>query len=106
MALQEKETLTFPLALLPQRAGHLLYPTVELHVLFDGSNHRSTANEREASSTQQGPPLHCQTDYRNQADVILVLPSLKSTTVNIDIGASAGTARLVDSEQRDEGVVS
>lgn len=111
---QEIETLTFPLALLPQRAGYLLYPTVEIRALANGldpTDQRPSAGEGDStllgkSSSSGVPPLHCETDYRNQADVILVLPNLKSSTISLDPVGPGGSAWLVESERRIEATMS
>ncbi len=113
---QENETLTFPLALLPQRAGYLLYPAVEIRALGhrpDRTDQRPSAGGvklesrlgGEASSSD-GSQLHCETDYRNHADVMLVLPNLKSSTISLDPVGPGGSAWLVESERRVEATMS
>lgn len=107
---QENEALTFPLALLPQRTGHLLYPTIEIRALPnrpDNPDQRPSGGEIESrlpgeASSGDVPPLHCEMDYRNQGDVILVLPNLKSGTASLDPVGPGGSAWLVDSERRVE----
>lgn len=111
---QENETLTFPLALLPQRAGYLLYPTVEIRALGNGmdpTDQRPSAGEGDSTlvgkaSSSGVPPPHCETDYRNQADVISVLPNLKSSTVSLDAVGAGGSAWLLESERRIEATMS
>lgn len=94
--------------LLPQRAGYLLYPAVEIRALANGrgtSDSLSSDAEqvsrisREDSSSHIGS-VSCETDYRNQADAVVVLPDLKSTTIGLDPGGPGGGAWLVDSEPR------
>jgi len=111
---QENEIHTFSLMLLPQRPGYLLYPTVEIRTLANGSSTsdpRSSVAEQGFNVSRDGPSDHvssmtCETDYRNQADAILVLPNLKSTTVSLDPGGPGGNAWLIDSERRVEATVS
>ncbi|KAI9877272.1 MAG: hypothetical protein M1830_004355 [Pleopsidium flavum] len=108
---KENEALTFPLMLLPQRPGYLLYPTVEIRAVPDGpdtldgrfsSAEQGSRDSRDASSNDVFP-TSCETDYRNQGDTILVLPNLKSSTVSLDPG---GSAWLVESERRVEATMS
>jgi Trafficking protein particle complex subunit 10, TRAPPC10 len=68
--------------LLPQRSGHLMYPTVDVKCFESGT-------EKE---------IRCEIDYQSQARSILVIPGLKSTTVAIDEDAAAGNSLLVSTE--------
>ncbi|KAI9836242.1 MAG: hypothetical protein M1819_001579 [Sarea resinae] len=56
---------------------------------------------------QQQPnqqPLTCETHLASQADVVLVLPDLASTTVGLDPGGAGNTTWLVESKGRSVGV--
>ena len=46
------------------------------------------------------PVVSCETDYRNQGQAVVVIPSIRSTTIDLDQGNSGGGARLVESERR------
>lgn len=79
----------------------------------DRANQRSSAGEVKVESRLAGEvsssdisQLHCETDYRNQADVMLVLPNLKSSTVGLDPVGPGGSAWLVQSERRVEATMS
>lgn len=79
----------------------------------DRTDQRPSAGEVGVKSTPEGEAsssdfsqLHCETDYRNQADVMLVLPNLKSSTVGLDPVGPGGSAWLVESERRVEATMS
>jgi hypothetical protein len=63
------DTLTFPLVLVPARPGHLTLPNVEIKRV----DHEDEEEE-----------VSCETEYRANADVVLVLPDVRATTVRID----------------------
>ena len=91
---QEHEILSFPLLLIPQRTGHLLYPSVDITLPSrrDGSN---------PAGAQGGGPrqaLHTsEVDYRNQGDALLVVSDLASSTASISFDEAAPSAWLVES---------
>ncbi|OJJ49867.1 hypothetical protein ASPZODRAFT_128418 [Penicilliopsis zonata CBS 506.65] len=108
---QEGETTTFSLILLPQKAGHLLLPGVEIKTFVPtGGAATSTSSSSSSSSSSaaagtllQRKPVPCEVDYRNHGETVLVLPDLKKTTVTLC--ASSGTnpgggSWLIDSERR------
>ena len=82
--------------LIPQRAGHLLYPTVEIRALAP----RSQDSQPEASRLVS--PIGCETDYVNQGETLLVLPNMSGVTASLDSGGPAGGAWVVDSRARVE----
>jgi len=57
---------TFALVLVPARPGQLSLPNVEI------------------KCTQSADNVSCETEYKANADVVLVLPDVRSTTVRID----------------------
>ena len=90
---QEDEVLSFSLLLIPQRLGSLLYPSVEI-----GCSHKG--GQSEAREPSAAASISCETDYQNQADTILVVPDMMSTTVSLDPGSSVGGAWLIDTTNR------
>lgn len=82
--------MTFPILLLPQRAGHLLYPGLEIRPVDDGSR----------GSSAHPPAISSELDYQNQGQSVLVVPNLRSTTVAFEPDGSGGVAPLVESQAR------
>jgi len=93
-----------------------LYPAVEIRALGhrpDRTDQRPSAGGVKVesrlggeASSSDGSQLHCETDYRNHADVMLVLPNLKSSTISLDPVGPGGSAWLVESERRVEATMS
>ncbi|PYH81481.1 TMEM1 family protein [Aspergillus uvarum CBS 121591] len=122
----EGETKTFAIMLLPQKAGHLLLPGLEIRSFVPPSPSSSgappppttlkpqpstggaaaaaaavaAADPAPATSQLQRRPIPCEIDYRNHGETVLVLPDLRTTTVSLSLsGGSHGGAWLVDSER-------
>lgn len=98
MGHQENEIRRFPLLLIPQRTGYLLYPSVEVMVAVP---YRSTDSNTEQPASEK-PSYSSETDYRSQSEALLVVPNLSSTTVSLDSShsSSVGGTWLVDSKFR------
>lgn len=110
----EGETKTFALMLLPQRAGHLLLPGLEIRSFvppppqsqspststFGGPT--GVAGGASGTLTPAGPgqrrPIASEVDYRNHGETVLVLPDLQETTVSLAGGGHG--AWLIDSQRR------
>jgi hypothetical protein len=112
---EEGETRTFAVMLLPQRAGHLLLPTIDIKTFAATAAAPTTTNAvataaggNTGASAPTGAPLqpqrrqiHSEVDYRNHGETVLVLPDLRKTTVSLEPGHPPGLW-LVDSEPRIE----
>ena len=86
------EQQAFPVLLIPQRAGHLLLPSVEVKCNTpDGDNSRTAL-----------PKSHIayEVNYKSQAKSVLVMPNLRETTVSLDTESAAGRSLLVGSRRR------
>ena len=94
--MQEGDTHSFDVLLLPQRTGHLLLPSVSIHPNLPRPPSR---DEGEATAAADSL-ISCETDYVNQAESVLVVPDLSSTTVSHDLGGSAGGAWCIESQSR------
>lgn len=123
---REDETTTFAVMLLPQKAGHLLLPGLEIKAFvpaFPGpsvndsvgmgtvagsgsigttAGPASTSPPPAGGASTAGPSLQrrqiaCEVDYRNHGETVLVLPDLRKTTVSLSV---SGGSWLVDSERR------
>ncbi|KAE8353410.1 trafficking protein particle complex subunit 10 [Aspergillus coremiiformis] len=106
----EGETQTFAVMLLPQKAGHLLLPGLDIKTFVPAS---PTAPPKPPTTDAPGPgaagaapvlqrrQIACEVDYRNHGETVLVLPDLRSTTVSLSLsGGNHGAAWLIDSERR------
>ncbi|KAL4880851.1 trafficking protein particle complex subunit 10 [Aspergillus karnatakaensis] len=107
----EGETKTFAVMLLPQKAGHLLLPGLEIRSFVPppvqspstsaGGVAPSAVAAVAGTPGLQRRPIACEVDYRNHGETVLVLPDLQSTTVSLSLsGGGHGGAWLVDSERR------
>jgi trafficking protein particle complex subunit 10 len=86
------EQQAFPVLLIPQRAGHLLLPSVEVKC-----NTPDDDNSRTAPPKSQ---IAYEVNYKSQAKSVLVMPNLRETTVSLDTESAAGRSLLVDSRRR------
>lgn len=121
---QEGEDTKFALMLLPQRAGNLLLPSIEIKTyLSDGAaaatttttttstsltvgnasiaGNNAATNSRPTSPSPwsaqpQRRPVPSEVDYKNHGETLLVLPDLKKTTVSLE----SGSPGLIESEAR------
>ncbi|KAL4978400.1 trafficking protein particle complex subunit 10 [Aspergillus desertorum] len=114
----EGETKTFAIMLLPQKAGHLLLPGLEIRSFVPSLLQSSSSSTSAATVAGMGAvaglgtpgigprqsvqvqrrPVGCEVDYRNHGETVLVLPDLRSTTVSLSGGGQASW--LIDSERR------
>jgi hypothetical protein len=82
----------FPVLLIPQRAGHLLLPSVEVMCnTLNGDNSRAVLPK---------PQIAYEVNYKSQAKSVLVIPNLCETTISLDTESAAGKSLLVDSRRR------
>lgn len=95
---QEHEIMRFPLLLLPQKTGHLIYPSVDITV----SDFREGSNKMDGHGDPKRPPHTSEVDYKNQSDSLLVISDLGSTTLSIDLEEAGTGAWLVDSQRRSD----
>ncbi|PGH07996.1 hypothetical protein GX51_01436 [Blastomyces parvus] len=100
---KEGERRTFTVMLLPQRAGHLLLPGLEVKTF---ATQGSAGDEPElVAGAVQRRAVPCEVDYQNHAETVLVSPNLRKTTVNLDVSGGMGGGSggwLVESERRFE----
>ncbi|KAE8154414.1 trafficking protein particle complex subunit 10 [Aspergillus avenaceus] len=97
----EGETQTFAVMLLPQKAGHLLLPGLEIKTFVPASSPPSQTSAQNAAPALQRRQIPSEIDYRNHGETIMVLPDLRSTTVSLSLsGGNHGAAWLIDSERR------
>jgi trafficking protein particle complex subunit 10 len=90
---REDEVKKFAIVMLPQRAGHLIYPNVDVRLVRDPEDYGGDGVGE----------MNCDIDYQNQGQSILVVPGVKSTTVAL--GATedgSGGGWLVESVGRRE----
>ncbi|KAL4780856.1 trafficking protein particle complex subunit 10 [Aspergillus varians] len=109
----EGETKTFAIMLLPQKAGHLLLPGLEIRSFVPPPVQPPSTSTTPGARSSVPPaavaaaagipalqrrPIACEVDYRNHGETVLVLPDLRGTTVSL-VGGHGG-AWLADSERR------
>lgn len=118
----EGETKRFAILLLPQKAGHLLLPSIEMKTFVVGAtsaavgantsttvtagpappssvtspSSATTTNIAAPWTQQQRRQVPNEVDYKNHAETILVLPDLRKTTVSLE----SGNPGLIESEAR------
>jgi hypothetical protein len=91
---KEGETLSFPIMLLPQKAGHLLLPSLDIKTFV------SQASDPDTLSPQRRQ-IPCEVDYRSHGETVLISPDLRKTTISLDGSGSSGSGSwLVGSERR------
>ncbi|KAL9122575.1 MAG: hypothetical protein Q9187_000868 [Circinaria calcarea] len=93
----EDQVVTFPILLIPQRPGYLLYPSIDIR---PDEQHEYEQDMRSPSLTPKPPPLTCEIDYRNHGESILVVPNVSSTTVSLEPDGHGGGAWLVEAETK------
>ncbi|RHZ64306.1 putative TMEM1 family protein [Aspergillus thermomutatus] len=107
----ENETQTFAVMLLPQKAGHLLLPGLEIKSYVPAAPPSpATTTSQPGNPAAGGAPflqrrqIPCEIDYRNHGETVLVLPDLRQTTVSLSPagGGGNGGAWLINSERRNE----
>ncbi|KAJ6145494.1 hypothetical protein N7470_009389 [Penicillium chermesinum] len=99
---RDGETTKFTILLLPQKAGHLLLPGLEIRS-FAPTQATTDPVTGLAIPPAQRDPIPCEADYRNHGETVLVLPDLRKTTVSLSAsGNPNGSSWLVDSERRAE----
>ncbi|TWU78572.1 hypothetical protein ED733_003718 [Metarhizium rileyi] len=74
-----------PLMLIPQREGHLPYPTVEI-------------KEVPRTETHEAGAASCEVDWRNLGETVRVLSQRKSVTVSLDASGPGGGPLVFESE--------
>ena len=98
---QEGEIHNFDVLLLPQKSGHLLLPSIRIH---PNAPRPQSRDGNEISGAADGSTqISCETDYLNQAESVMVVPDLSSTTVIVDPNDSTsgpGRAQWIDSQRR------
>ncbi|KAL8959762.1 MAG: hypothetical protein Q9183_005580 [Haloplaca sp. 2 TL-2023] len=83
------EETKFPIILVPQKSGHLLYPSVEIRAT------RSAKCEGDGKVVEED--VQCEVDYRSQSESILIMPNLSSVTVGLD----GGETWVMETKSRD-----
>ncbi|KAL4737975.1 trafficking protein particle complex subunit 10 [Aspergillus similis] len=112
----EGETKTFAIMLLPQKAGHLLLPGLEIRSFVPSPLQSPSTSAAAVAGTGAvagprtpgaGPgqsvqvqrrPIGSEVNYRNHGETVLVLPDLRGTTVSLSGGGQGSW--LIDSERR------
>ncbi|KAF2432160.1 hypothetical protein EJ08DRAFT_136502 [Tothia fuscella] len=80
---KEDESMSWTVFMMPQKAGRLLLPTVDVRVIGTGAEE-----------------ISCETDLRSLGDTIIVVANLETTTVSLSEGVGGGEAVMIGSNQR------
>ncbi|KAL8989335.1 MAG: hypothetical protein Q9177_001761, partial [Variospora cf. flavescens] len=86
-------THKFPIILLPQRAGRLQYPSIEVQIEYI----RNAGIEPAITNRVPKNVAASEVDYLNREESILIIPNLRSSTVNLGSDRICDGARLVES---------
>ncbi|KAG5926554.1 hypothetical protein E4U42_003177 [Claviceps africana] len=90
----ETETETeMPLLLIPQREGHLPYPTVEIKEVPAAA---SAAEDRNGGGSGTG--MACEVDWKNVGETVRVVSEKRSVTVSLDASGPGGGPLVLGSE--------
>lgn len=92
---REDEVITFALLLLPQKTGHLPYPSLDIQPIIPRQSSEDNTGEKETETM-----ISCEVDYREHAQTIYIVPGMSSTTVSLDPSGSIGGAWLVEAKGR------
>lgn len=96
----EDEVATFHLLLLPQRTGHLLYPSVDIqHAPRAPKGEDDEEEEESRRRDAMEEMLSSETDYKSQGKSISVVDGLQRTTVMIDHEAPGNGAWVLEAEK-------
>lgn len=98
---QEGDIHSFDVLLLPQRSGHLLLPSIRIHP--NAPRPQSSDGNEVGGAADSSTQISCETDYLNQAESVMVVPDLSSTTVILgrnDLTSGPGRAQCIDSQCR------
>ena len=90
------ESSSFAILLLPQRTGHLMFPSIDIRPL---SSLRNLQQADDGGDLAQSS-ISYETDYQHYSETILVVSDLSRTTVGIDLNSTTGAAWLVESKSR------
>ena len=104
---EEGESRTFQIFLLPQRAGHLLLPTVDVKSFTTSVTTDPAAAGAGAApaalSAPQRQQISSEVDYRNHGEMVLVTPNLSTTMVDLGEFGAGGEARDARGGHRESG---
>ncbi|EFQ98769.1 hypothetical protein MGYG_01784 [Nannizzia gypsea CBS 118893] len=115
----EGEEKRFPLLLLPQRAGHLLLPSVDIKSFAAGPDEEQQQQQQRLSSPTGGDHLQSDSsfaprqrraisselDYRSHGETVLVSADLQMTTINLDGFGDAVEGSWHDPERKIDATV-
>ncbi|EFE41602.1 TMEM1 family protein, putative [Trichophyton verrucosum HKI 0517] len=116
----EGEEKRFQLLLLPQRAGHLLLPSVDIKSFATGPGQQQQQQQHRLSSPTGGEHLlqsdnsfaprprrliSSELDYRSHGETILVSADLQMTTINLDGFGDAAAGSWHDAERKTDAAV-
>jgi hypothetical protein len=96
----QKQTLSFPVVMIPLREGILPYP----HVDIKPSPISRTIASGEGRAQTKHAAVTCETDYKNDGESIRVISNTRKVTVSLDASGPQGGAMLLEVERRTGGL--
>ncbi|KAG5931621.1 hypothetical protein E4U53_001675, partial [Claviceps sorghi] len=88
-----------PLLLIPQREGHLAYPTVEIKEVSTAPS----STEDRGGGGGSGTALACEVDWKNVGETVRVVSEKRSVTVSLDASGPGGGPLVLESERMGRG---
>lgn len=98
---KEDQEHSFPIMLVPLRAGTMLLPNVEIRARIppkDEKRRQSVAGNTGGNDGEE--QLNCETDYLSYGDCVMVVPDVRSSTVGIGEMGSPKSAVWLEAESR------
>lgn len=96
----QKQTLAFPVVMIPLREGVLPYPHVDIK---PSPISRAVVNGEGRAQTKPAA-VTCETDYKNAGESIRVISNTRKVTVSLDASGPQGGAMILEVERRTGGL--
>jgi hypothetical protein len=102
---KEDEECIFPVMLIPLRAGTALLPSVEIRARVPPRNEDKRKGSIGGDSGVVGGEgedevLNCETDYLSSAEVVMVVPDVRSSTIGVGEMGRMGSSVWLEAESR------
>ncbi|KAG6000327.1 hypothetical protein E4U21_005605 [Claviceps maximensis] len=94
-----RETETeMPLLLIPQKEGHLPYPTVEIKEVPSQPPSLPRTEDKGGGGGGSGTVMSCELDWKNVGETVRVVSEKRSVTVSLDASGPGGGPLVLESE--------
>ncbi|KAF2640852.1 TMEM1 family protein-like protein [Massarina eburnea CBS 473.64] len=101
-SVQEDEESTFEVLLVPLRVGAALLPSVDIRARVKSTEEKQKSGGSGGGDGGDGEDdqLNCETDYLGAAEVVMVVPDVRSSTVGVGEMGRVGSAMWLKAESR------